>query len=84
MPETLKGWGLVVTLPESRKTRIQLLSVPMPADSRNSINMNFLVRIFPRTFLTLTPGCQGVKKFLPTTGSALFGADVHEFRCGRP
>ena len=25
---------------------------------------------FPRTFLTLTPGCPGVKKFLPTTGAA--------------
>ena len=25
---------------------------------------------FARTFLTLTPGCPGVKKFLPTTGAA--------------
>ena len=25
---------------------------------------------FPRTFLTLTPGCPGVKKFLPITGAA--------------
>ena len=25
---------------------------------------------FPRTFLTLTPECPGVKKFLPTTGAA--------------
>ena len=44
---------------------------------------------FPRTFLTLTPGCPGVKKFLPTTGAAgkthflvrtstIFGADVHD------
>ena len=30
---------------------------------------------FPRTFLTLTPGCPGVKNFLPTTG---------DFWCGRP
>ena len=42
---------------------------------------------FPRTFLTLTPGCPGVKKFLPITAAAenvLFGADVHDFRRGRP
>ena len=42
---------------------------------------------FTRTFLTLTPGCPGVKKFLPTTGAAgkrIFGADVHDFRRGRP
>ena len=25
---------------------------------------------FPRTFLTLTPGCPGIKKFLPTTAAA--------------
>ena len=35
---------------------------------------------FPRTFLTLTPGCPGVKKFLPTTGAA----GKHTFWCGRP
>ena len=42
---------------------------------------------FPRTFLTLTPGCPGVKNFFPTTGpqeNALFGADAHDFRRGRP
>ena len=42
---------------------------------------------FPRTFLTLTLECPGVKKFLPATGpqeNALFGADVHDFRRGRP
>ena len=42
---------------------------------------------FPRTFLTLTPECPGVKKLLPTTRpqeNALFGADVHDFRRGRP
>ena len=43
---------------------------------------------FPQTVLTLTPGCPGVKKFLPTTGpeethflvrtSTIFGADVHD------
>ena len=40
---------------------------------------------FPRTFLTLTPGCPGVKKFLPITGAAekrAFGADIHDFRRG--
>ena len=35
---------------------------------------------FPRTFLTLTPGCTGVKKFLPTTGAA----GKRTFWCGRP
>ena len=35
---------------------------------------------FPRTFLTLTPGCPGVKKFLPTTGAA----GKNTFWCGRP
>ena len=42
---------------------------------------------FPRTFLTLAPGCPGLKKFLPTTGAAgkrTFGADVHDFRRGSP
>ena len=35
---------------------------------------------FPRTFLTLTPGCPGVKKFLPATGAA----GKRTFWCGRP
>ena len=35
---------------------------------------------FPRTFLTLTPGCPGVKKFLPTTGAA----GKRTFWCGHP
>ena len=35
---------------------------------------------FPRTFLTLTPGCPGVKKFLPITGAT----GKRTFRCGRP
>ena len=35
---------------------------------------------FPRTFLTLTPGCPGVKKFLPTTGAA----GKRTYWCGRP
>ena len=42
---------------------------------------------FPRTFLTLTPGCPGVKKFLPPPlpqENALCGADVHDFRRGHP
>ena len=42
---------------------------------------------FPRTFLTLTPARPWVKKFLPSLGpqkNALSGADVHDFRRGRP
>ena len=42
---------------------------------------------FLRTFLTLTPECPGVKSFSPSPGpqeNALFGADVHDFRRGRP
>ena len=35
---------------------------------------------FPRTFLTLTPECPGVKKFLPTTGAT----GKRTFWCGRP
>ena len=35
---------------------------------------------FPRTFLTLAPGCPRVKKFLPTTGAA----GKRTFWCGRP
>ena len=35
---------------------------------------------FPRTFMTLTPGRPGVKKFLPTTGAA----GKRTFWCGRP
>ena len=35
---------------------------------------------FPRTFLTLTPECPGVKKFLPITGAA----EKCTFWCGRP
>ena len=40
----------------------------------------FLGPIFLWTFLTLMPGCPGVKKFLPTTGAAGKGT----FWCGRP
>ena len=35
---------------------------------------------FPRTFVTLMPGCPGVTKFLPTTGAA----GKRTFWCGRP
>ena len=35
---------------------------------------------FSRTFLTLTPGCPGVKKFLPATGAA----GKRTLWCGRP
>ena len=37
-------------------------------------------KLFGRTFLTLTPGCPGVKKFLPTTRAA----GKRTFWCGRP
>ena len=47
---------------------------------KNSININFLVRISCGHSLTLTPGCPGVKKFLPTTGAA----GKRTFWCGRP
>ena len=45
--------------------------------------------VFSPTFLTLTPGCRGVKKFLPTGAAGKrsfsnFGADIHDFRRGRP
>ena len=46
---------------------------------KNSININFCLD-FPRTSLTLTPGCPRVKKFLPTTGAA----EKRTFWCGRP
>ena len=47
---------------------------------KNSININFLAPDFLRTFLTLTPECPGVKRFLPTTGAA----GKRTFWCGRP
>ena len=42
---------------------------------------------FLRTFPTLTLGCPGIKTFSPSPGpqkKALFGADIHDFRRGRP
>ena len=42
---------------------------------------------FLRTFPTLTPDDPGSKSFSPPPGpqeNALFAADVHDFRCGRP
>ena len=42
---------------------------------------------FPRTFLTLPLDAPGSKSFSPPAGpqeNALFGADVHDFRRGRP
>ena len=47
---------------------------------KNSININVFGPDFPRTFLTLTPGYPGVKKFLPITGAA----GKRSFWCGRP
>ena len=51
-------------------------------ERKNSININFLVRI-SLGHLTLTPGRLWVKKFLPIAGAAVFGADVHDFWRGR-
>ena len=52
---------------------------------KNNININLFGPDVPRTFLTLTPGCPGVKSFSPPPWpqeDALFGADVHDLRRG--
>ena len=54
---------------------------------KNNININSLVRISCRHFWPLRPDAQGSKSFSPHTGpqeNPLFGADVHNFRRGRP
>ena len=54
---------------------------------KNSININFLVRISRGHSWPLRPDAQGSKSFSPPPGpqeNALFGADVHDFRRGRP
>ena len=61
---------------------------PPPLQGRkNSININFLVRISRGHSRPLRPDAPGSKSFSPPPGPqehALFGADVHDFRCGRP
>ena len=52
-----------------------------------SININFLARISCRHSWPLRPNAPGSKSFSPPPGpqeNALFGADVHDFRRGRP
>ena len=54
---------------------------------KNSININFLVRISRGHSWPLRPDAPGSKSFSPSPGpqkNALFGVDVHDFRCGRP
>ena len=54
---------------------------------KNSININFLVRISRGYSRPLRPNALGSKSFSPPPGpreNALFGADVHDFRRGRP
>ena len=54
---------------------------------KNSININFLARISCGHSWPLRPNAQGSKGFSPPPGpqeNALFGADVHDFRRGRP
>ena len=54
---------------------------------KNSTNINFLVRISRGHSWPLRPDAQGSKSFSPPPGpqeNTLFGADVHDFRHGRP
>ena len=54
---------------------------------KNSINLNFLVRISRGHSWPLRPDDPGSKSFSPSPGpqkNALFGADVHDFWRGRP
>ena len=54
---------------------------------KNSININFLVRISSGHSWPLRPDDPGSKSFSPSPGpqkNALFGADVHDFWRGRP
>ena len=56
-------------------------------EEKNNININFFVRISRGHSGPLRPDDQGSKSFSPPPGSqenALFGADVHDFRRGRP
>ena len=54
---------------------------------KKNININFLARISRRHSWPLRPNALGSKSFSPPPGpqeNALFGADVHDFRRGRP
>ena len=56
-------------------------------EEKNSININFLTRISHGHSWPLRPDAQGSKSFSPPPGpqeNELFGADVHDFRRGRP
>ena len=60
---------------------------PLIQERKNSININFLVRISRGHSWPLRPDAQGSKSFSPPQGpqeNALFGADVRDFRRGRP
>ena len=62
-------------------SQLFLRSRPMNTSGKKKQHKHKLVGPdFPRTFLTLTLGCPGVKKFLPTTGAA----GKRTFWCGRP
>ena len=57
------------------------------SQEKNSININFSVRISRGHSWPLRPDAPGSKSFSPSLGpqeNALFGADVHDFRRGRP
>ena len=66
------GGFLVLTSLEGRETLIR--------EEKTNININFFGPDFPQTFLTLEPGCPGVKTFLPITRAA----GKRTFWCGRP
>ena len=60
---------------------------PVIQGRKNSININFLARISRGHSWPLRPNAQGSKSFSPPPGpqeNALLGADVHDFRRGRP
>ena len=60
---------------------------PLVQGRKNSININFLVRISRGHPWPLHPDGKGSKSFSPPPGpqeNALFGADVHDFRRGCP
>ena len=56
-------------------------------EEKNSINISFLVRISCEHSGPFRPDAQGSKSFSPPPApqeNAGFGADVHDFRGGRP
>ena len=62
------GPGTVLSLGAHQRP---ILSAPqLKSGKKKQHKHKFFGPDFPRTFLTLTPGCPGVKKFLPTTGAA--------------